>query len=246
MSTPATKRPNIDDVPCDDGPGLPQRPNSSFDSSFGSPGLDPRGSGGLLAAASMPLSGTQGHDKICPDSLHNLARMPHSQSCVDDCGRAQSLCTGFERPTSREDLRSDLGAAADAIIRDRWAGGATVSQSTCFKFVADVLVKVREHFSAQNKAIFRDAKTGSLRADGGSPGPYASYDQKPTLADMKWLYNEKVKPLTEGYPRELFFCSTCQGQTRLYELEGVIQHFAAKHTQTLSMVSSRFTHLSSA
>lgn len=246
MSTPATKRPNIEDVPCDDGPGLPQSPDRGCDSAFESPGLDSKESGVLLAAASMPLSVKQGNHGIGPDSLLDLSRMPPPQGCKDDCGRAQSLSTGFSRPISQEALRSELGAAADAIIRDRWAGGADVSQSTCFKFVADVLVKVRESLSAQSKSGFWDWNTESPHADGDSPGPYSSYDQKPTLADMKWLYNEKVKPLTEGFPKELFFCSTCPGQTRLYELEGVIQHFAAKHTQTLSMVRSHYICLSSA
>ena len=239
MSTPATKRPNIEDVPCHDGPELPQRPDGGCESAFESPKLDSRDSDGLLATASRPLSLKQGNHRICPGYPLDLSRMPPSQGCKDDCGGAQCLRTGFSRPISQEALRSELGAAADAIIRDRWAGGASVSQSTCFKFVADVLVKVRESFSAQSKSEFRDWNTESLRADGQSPSSPSSCDQKPTLADMKWLYNEKVKPLTEGYPKELFFCSTCPGQTRLYELEGVIQHFAAKHTQTLSMVRPR-------
>lgn len=246
-STPANKRPYIEYVPCDNGSGISQRPIQGCDPTFESPELVSKDSDGGLPAARMPPSVAQGRQRSYLDSLHDLSRVPNSQSCQDDCGSVQSLSTGFKRPASREALRSELGAAADAIIRIRWAGGASVSQSTCFKFVADVLVKVREYFSAQSsKAECRNWNTESRRADGDSPEPDPAHDQRPTLADMKWLYNEKVKPLTEGYPRELFFCSTCEGQTRLYELEGVVQHFAAKHTQTLSMVRSLFICLPSA
>ncbi|KAJ6258675.1 hypothetical protein Dda_6723 [Drechslerella dactyloides] len=72
------------------------------------------------------------------------------------------------------------------------------------------------------------------------------------LENMKYLFDNKIKPITDPCRRELFFCKACKeiaanpalavaaGVTippppKLYGFEGVIQHYAAKHTTDMSL-----------
>jgi hypothetical protein len=54
---------------------------------------------------------------------------------------------------------------------------------------------------------------------------------------MKWVFDTKVKPNTEPYRKELFLCNACEYPSKYYGFEGVIQHYAAKHTSALSVGS---------
>jgi hypothetical protein len=52
------------------------------------------------------------------------------------------------------------------------------------------------------------------------------------LENMKWVFDTKIKPLTDS--KELFLCNGCEYNPRFYSFESVLQHYAAKHTNTLS------------
>jgi hypothetical protein len=132
-------------------------------------------------------------------------------------------------------LRTRLGGYADEIIRDGWNDGEKVSWDNCPNFAAEVLIYVRKRFYAE---VAKDE--AAVRATGREPeldptnGPYTS---KLILENMKWVFDTKVKPHTEQYRKELFLCNDCENKCKYYGFEGIIQHYAAKHTSALSVGS---------
>ncbi|KAH0545037.1 hypothetical protein FGG08_000808 [Glutinoglossum americanum] len=132
----------------------------------------------------------------------------------------------------QQPIRDRIGRYADEIIKDKWKGGELISKENSPNFAADVLVHVRQRFYAH---IARDDVT--TRAAGEEPRrdhPDAPPTRKLILENMKWVFDTKIKPLTEHYRKELFLCSGCHDNFKFYGFEGVIQHYAAKHTNALS------------
>ncbi|KAK8019624.1 hypothetical protein PG990_004762 [Apiospora arundinis] len=130
-------------------------------------------------------------------------------------------------------LRAKISEYADETIKDAWHDGHKVNRDTCPKFAVDVLLYVRKRFCAE---VVKDA--AAARAAGREPildPPEGPFTQKLTLENMKWLFEVKIKPLTESYRKELFLCNGCDGNSKAYGFEGVIQHYAAKHTRSLSL-----------
>ena len=138
-----------------------------------------------------------------------------------------------EWETFQNPVRNRLGALADEIIESRWAGGTSVTKDISPKFAADVLLQVRQRFYTEM------AQKDEAAAAAGELVNHDSPNGPPTrtliLENMKWLFDTKVKPLTDHFQRELFLCNGCDGNNKFYGFEGVIQHYAAKHTTTLSM-----------
>lgn len=132
-------------------------------------------------------------------------------------------------------LRLRIGGYADETIRDAWAGGTKVTKDNCPSFAAEVLMYVRKRFYAE---VAKDE--AAIRAAGHEPEmdpPGGPYTRKLTLENMKWVFDTKIKPHTEQYRKELFLCSECENHFKFYGFEGVIQHYAAKHTNELSVGS---------
>ena len=130
-------------------------------------------------------------------------------------------------------VRHRIGALAVEIIESRWAGGKAVTKESSPKFAADVLLDVRQRFYAtiaqEDEAAL--AAGEPIRTDPPNGPP----TRKLILENMKWLFDTRIKPLTDHFQRELFLCNGCDGNFKFYGFEGVIQHYAAKHTTTLSM-----------
>ncbi|KAK0122329.1 hypothetical protein ONS95_010571 [Cadophora gregata] len=132
-------------------------------------------------------------------------------------------------------LRARIGGYADEILRDGWNGGDKVSYETSPLFAAEVLIYVRKRFYAE---VAKDE--AAIRATGREPEldpPNGPFTRKLILENMKWVFDTKIKPYTEPYRKELFLCSACEYANKYYGFEGVIQHFAAKHTSALSVGS---------
>jgi len=132
-------------------------------------------------------------------------------------------------------LRARIGGYADEIIRDGWNNGEKVSQETAPLFASEVLIYVRKRFYAE---VAKDE--AAVRAAGREPEsdpPNGPYTRKLILENMKWVFDTKVKPYTEPYRKELFLCNACEYPSKYYGFEGVIQHYAAKHTSALSVGS---------
>lgn len=154
--------------------------------------------------------------------------------------RNQNAATKETRDTEDVDwddvqapLRARIAGFADEIIRDGWDDGEKVGRDNCSTFAVEVLVYIRKRFYAE---VAKDA--AAARAAGKPPnvdplqGPFT---QKLTLENMKWIFEVKVKPHTEQYRKEIFLCNGCEVTVRYYGFEGVIQHYAAKHTNALSI-----------
>ncbi|KAF2681890.1 hypothetical protein K458DRAFT_391402 [Lentithecium fluviatile CBS 122367] len=122
-------------------------------------------------------------------------------------------------------VRDRLSSIADDFINQDWARGTAVTHDNSPKFAADLLLYVRRVFYAES-------------AKKENPPDHDQSD-KPTLVleNMKWVYDNKVKPLTEQYRKDLFLCygTGCESNFRFYGFEGVIQHFGAKHTNAFSV-----------
>lgn len=130
-------------------------------------------------------------------------------------------------------VRNRLGALADEAIESRWAGGKSITKDTSPKFAADILLNVRQRFYAEiAKEDEVAVAAGETELTDHSKVPPA---KKLILENMKWLFDTKIKPLTDHFQRELFLCNGCDGNFKFYGFEGVIQHYAAKHTTALSM-----------
>ena len=136
-----------------------------------------------------------------------------------------------EWETFQSPVRSRIGALADEIIETRWTGARSLTKDISPKFAADILVNVRQRFYAEiareDEAALSAGRPVKVDPPNGPP------TRKLILENMKWLFDTKIKPLTDHFQRELFLCNGCDG--KFYGFEGVIQHYAAKHTTTLSM-----------
>ncbi len=130
-------------------------------------------------------------------------------------------------------IRIRLGALADDVIESSWAGGRSITKDNSPKFAADVLLNVRQRFYAD---IARGHQAAGASGENVVTGPNNGLPtRKLILENMKWLFDTKIKPLTDHFQRELFLCNGCDGNFKFYGFEGVIQHYAAKHTTTLSI-----------
>ncbi|KAI0548612.1 hypothetical protein F4679DRAFT_550240 [Xylaria curta] len=132
-------------------------------------------------------------------------------------------------------LRARISALADQIICDVWGNGRKVKKESSPQFAVEVLLYVRKRFYAE---IEED--DAAARAAGQQPisdPPNGPYTRKLTLENMRWIFDVKIKPLTEPQRKELFYCHGhgCEANIKLYGFEGVVQHYAAKHTSCLSL-----------
>ena len=129
-------------------------------------------------------------------------------------------------------LRGQISAYADEVIQDSWGRGQKVRKDNSQHFAVDVLLYVRKRFYEETRK-----NAAAARAAGQDPvcdPPEGPFTQKLTLENMKWLFDVKIKPHTKPLCKELFLCTGCEGNSKLYGIEGVVQHYAAKHTSTLS------------
>ena len=132
-------------------------------------------------------------------------------------------------------IKERLGEYADEIIREGWRNGDGVTKDKCPKFAADVLIYVKNKF--YEDLAKEDAKASAEGRPIEEDIPKAPPKRKIILENMKWVFDMKIKPFTERFQKELFLCNGCEANTKYYGFEGVIQHYAAKHTAVLSLGS---------
>lgn len=132
-------------------------------------------------------------------------------------------------------IRERMATYADEIIREGWREGEGVTKDKCPKFAADVLMYVRKRFYSD--LAKEDALTRSLGKPIEEDRQGSPPKRKLILENMKWIFDQKIKPLTDPHQKELFLCNGCENNTKYYGFEGVVQHYAAKHTSVLSLGS---------
>lgn len=128
-------------------------------------------------------------------------------------------------------IRDKLSAIADDFVNQDWDQGRALTFESCPKFAADLLTHVRRKFhEAADKEYAAPPLLQNESTDDANSRP------KLVLENMKWVYDNKIKPLTEQFRKDLFFCNgqDCESSTRPYGFEGVVQHFGAKHTHAFS------------
>ncbi|GAO18254.1 hypothetical protein UVI_02037320 [Ustilaginoidea virens] len=155
------------------------------------------------------------------------AVVSNAQSCETGSGKL----AGAERGETQGPLKAEISAYADEIIRDEWKNGDAVTGKTAPQFAADVLLYVRKRFYAATSPKVNSGKALGKAPAGKPPGGLRA--QKLTLEHMRWIFDAKIEPRVACLRKDLFLCSKCQG-TKLYGFKSVVQHYAAKHTTTLS------------
>ena len=130
---------------------------------------------------------------------------------------------------SQRPIRDRLSAIADDFINRDWDHGKALTYDNSPKFAADLLIYVRRtYYEETNRSVAALQPSQDIELS----------DRRPLLVleNMKWVYDNKLKPLTEQYRRELFLChgNDCEQATRPFGFEGVIQHYGAKHTTAFS------------
>ena len=130
---------------------------------------------------------------------------------------------------SQRFIRDRLSAIADDFIRLDWDNGKALTYENSPKFAADLLIHVRRIYYAE---ISGSAVAPQQPQENGS----SAHRPLLVLENMKWVYDNKLKPLTEQHRRDLFFChgNDCEQATRPFGFEGVVQHYGAKHTTAFS------------
>ena len=132
-------------------------------------------------------------------------------------------------------IKNQLASYAEEIIENSWSGGKSITKDTCPRFAADVLLHTRRRF--YDDLARADAAVHTVGGFVRPDSPNGPPTRKLILENMKWLFDNKIKTLTENFQKELFLCNGCEGNFKFYGFEGVIQHYAAKHTTSLSMGS---------
>ena len=135
---------------------------------------------------------------------------------------------------SQAPIRDRLALYADELIRSTWANGRAVTKDNCAKFAASILMHVHKRFHQdQHFQNVRPLYSGSPHTSG------TGTDEKVLIMEnMKWVFDNKIKPITEPFSREIFLCNGCEGPLQYHGFEAVIQHYAAKHTNVLSQGNS--------
>jgi hypothetical protein len=130
-------------------------------------------------------------------------------------------------------IRAHIARLAEERIESKWASGKSLNKENCPKFAADVLLYVRQKF--YDEIRHEDEANLTLSETMKVDAPDRSASRMLILENMKWLFDNHIKPLTETFQKELFLCNGCDGNFKFYGLESVVQHYAAKHTTSLSL-----------
>ncbi|OQV08434.1 hypothetical protein CLAIMM_12708 [Cladophialophora immunda] len=131
--------------------------------------------------------------------------------------------------------RDKLQKYAQDFIHQTWSDGRAVTRATASKFAAEVLCHVRQRF---DEVVAQEDRMLELKGTAFPQDQASLACRKLRLEDMKWVYEEFVRPYTESFGKALFLCHVCDTNQKLFAFEPVIQHFAAKHTDSLSSGNS--------
>ncbi|EXV01205.1 F-box-like domain protein [Metarhizium robertsii] len=168
-----------------------------------------------------------------PKHLKKIVSSTHSSDGVlvaaDPHGpRGVAIGTNADWDQAQGLLRGQISEFADEIIQNEWRI-KTVTEENAPQFAADILLYVRNKFYAK---IANDVKAD--KASGIEP-PEGPWTQKLTLEDMKWVFDEKIKPYTNAVRKNVFRCNGCARSKKFYKLYGVLWHYASNHTKALSL-----------
>ena len=141
------------------------------------------------------------------------ASMDHQRDSTDT-ESIKERWEAFQTP-----IRQSLASYVDELVQTTWADGRAINRQTAAGFASDALVFARNRYAAEKPQNMQPGSAFRL-----------------VLNNMKWVYDNKIKPLTETAHgvRELFRCSGCGGESKMFAFDSLIQHYAAKHTDAFS------------
>jgi hypothetical protein len=145
----------------------------------------------------------------------------------------RSTYKALDADESDDPVHQCLASYADAIIRHSWDGGRAISEDSYSQFAVSVLVTVRAQFYNFREEADQVRDLASLHQSQSERPPAPRL----TLKNMKWVYDNRVKPFAEKYDKQPFRCNAgnCKTQQRkTYNLEGIMMHFGSKHTSDFS------------
>ncbi|KAF2498980.1 hypothetical protein BU16DRAFT_559012 [Lophium mytilinum] len=166
------------------------------------------------------------------------ARMAHLQTRVADRRQKDASLKEVKEVIDRDwedsqkPVRDRLSSYADGFIQSKWAGDKLINHDSSPRFAAELLLHVRQKFYSD---VSNEDRTANDAPDMDLDQPEQPARRTLILENMKWTYDNKIKPLTEQFRKELFLCNGCDGNFRYYGFEGVIQHYGAKHTSAFSV-----------
>ena len=131
---------------------------------------------------------------------------------------------------AQEPLRKKLSEYAEDFINGPWNGARALDKDNAPIFAVQTMLNIHQRYLADKEAGLLDfpavpAKAGSKQGT-PIPEPFLSLD------NMKWVYDNKIRPLSDSHRRELFICAGCseERKPKWFAFEGLIQHYGAKHT----------------
>ena len=158
------------------------------------------------------------------------AAVPHSAQ-DEPFSRPAKEVYDKEFEEAQEPLRRKLSEYADDFVSNHWTGGQldkTNSPVFAVKVIEFVDRRYRED-TVTGRIPQPEQPRGNKQ---GTPVP----DPFLSLHNMKWVYDNKIRPRTDVHGRELFLCSGCTDSKspKWLAFEGLIQHYGAKHTTAFS------------
>ena len=136
-----------------------------------------------------------------------------------------------EYELAQEPLRKKLGEYADYYIKLNWSEGRHLDKNDSPLFAVGVMNVIRERYLEDKQAGLLPRLESPFKVESNRnspvPEPFLSLD------NMKWVYDNKIRPLTDPHRRELFICAACaeERKPKWFAFEGLIQHYGAKHAR---------------
>lgn len=134
-------------------------------------------------------------------------------------------------------LRARLTEYLSEYVNASWNGHPHLDYDSCPVFAAKAIIHVYQRYKEDEAAgtLPKAAVTPKMPGQDDAPfdEPFLSLD------NMKWLFEQKIKPYINDIRRDIFICAGCQednpeGALKLLAFEGLIQHYGAKHTTAFS------------
>ncbi|EWC44916.1 hypothetical protein DRE_00975 [Drechslerella stenobrocha 248] len=210
--------------------------------------------GALLVKILEQRAGAEEHERLRQAQRRQVEQQLEDRKLLESQERDQWVRKERQWEETQAPVRDMILRLADEEMKG-WHGKVTFE--TAPAFAASVLTAVRTRYYEQGGVQETSPVSDSTPASSSSSAPssttMASAKPRPlVLENMKFLFDNKIKALTDPCRRELFFCRACKeiagspalsaavGVTippppKLYGFEGVIQHFAAKHTTDMSL-----------
>lgn len=130
---------------------------------------------------------------------------------------------------AQEPLRKRLAEYATININDQIQGGLVLDKDTVPAFTVQTMLNIQQRY-------LHDKRSGSLPASTKPKKNTSNSEPFLSLDNMKWVYDNSIRPLTDNHRRELFICVGCadERKPKWFAFEGLLQHYGAKHTTAFS------------